>query len=573
MDDRDTEEENDRNKIFAQYEDKSKIFEKIIAVLIGFGVFFFFTAFWQYFSIQFEIAKLLSDIREIETNIASVNQQINDTSQQELKVQNDITNNEDSLRQINSDMEAIGKSLNGVDNLMQNITISRENLRNFIRSISDDDVVLSKCGNRFETSESEWINCNVNATVNEYILKYEEIIKQDIVTPIETLSNESGSLVKPGVLLERSQNLVKVFKESYRQNPNFWVTIEGKGRFFQDISDEADRTWNQGVDNITGVLNIGLTNLENKQGTLQEDLNLKVSNKQDLGKQLTKLRQDLGSLSGTNQTLTNNLALSQTKERDLTEKWKEIQSPFGSVPIELKEIIALFPLSLAAGFLVCSHLLTDSIRLRRSIHYSYLTKNSNPSVVNELKIAYVAPLWIDPSNPEKNNPLRIVILSVPLIIFIFSLIMIFYVWYYAPTVMTELAKLVYSGLYAISIGFFVYGYLLIKKELDYYSRKLPKSSKYRVNKVIEGNTRNLVTNRKISLEQAESLLQKLSDYRHFLDSGDFSKANDKIDEFTEEARQMGTTLKIEEEVQVLIEEANRLKIDHPTAKGKAESAG
>jgi hypothetical protein len=51
----DNREENDEyysNRIFQQYEDKIKTFYKVFAIVIGFGVFFFFTAFWQYFSIS-----------------------------------------------------------------------------------------------------------------------------------------------------------------------------------------------------------------------------------------------------------------------------------------------------------------------------------------------------------------------------------------------------------------------------------------------------------------------------------------------------------------------------------------
>ena len=297
-------------------------------------------------------------------------------------------------------------------------------------------------------------------------------------------------------------------------------------------------------------------------------------------RQITKFRNEQGLLSNKlgqllvdNNTLTDKLTSLQSMERDLTERWKKIQSPFGSVPIELKQLVALFPLSLAVGFLVCSYLITDAIKLRRAIHYSYQTRNTNASVVTDLKIGYIAPLWIDPSNPEKNNLGRFVILSVPLIIFIFSLIMTSYVWYYAPTVFSQLEKLVYSGLYAISIGFFVYGYLLIKKELDYYSNKLPKSSKFVVSEVIEGNLRNLVIDRKVSLEQAESLFEKLSDYRKLFNSGDFSKANERIDELIEETMQIAKMLEVEDRLKTLIVEAKKLRIDYPQDKRKANILG
>ena len=63
--------------------------------------------------------------------------------------------------------------------------------------------------------------------------------------------------------------------------------------------------------------------------------------------------------------------------------------------------------------------------------------------------------------------------------------------------------------------------------------------------------------------------QKLSNYKKFCDAGDLLKANECIDEFIEEVKEMGETLKLKEKLKILIEEANRLKIHYPYTKDKA----
>jgi hypothetical protein len=63
--------------------------------------------------------------------------------------------------------------------------------------------------------------------------------------------------------------------------------------------------------------------------------------------------------------------------------------------------------------------------------------------------------------------------------------------------------------------------------------------------------------------------QKLSNYKKFCDAGDLFKTNECIDEFIEEVKEMGETLKLKEKLKILIEEANRLKIHYPYTKDKA----
>jgi len=614
----DNEEEiNDSQKIFERYENKSKTFEKIFAILIGFSVFFFFTAFWQYYSVQYEKANLLPNITRVRDEITPISLEIRDISQEKLNVQRNITevnsdiqelqttinnkmipdieNVQNTISQISSDINAINQTIEGVVILRQNITDSPENLRDFIRQMNDKTIVSNVCGDRSQTNDTWWANCNVNEKVNEYFFGYGQIIQQNIVTPIQTLSNESQLGFDFQAFQQELDELQDWFNQKYEQNPLFWVTVEGKRHLFGDLDNGTAGLWNEyalGIANQRLVLEDNLTDKESNLKALQSELKALEDNltprqtevkklqeqSTQLDGNLTSLSANLDDLLARNQTLTSQLTPLQNIERDLTEKWEEIQSPFGSFPIELTELVSLFPVSLAVGFLVCSLLIKDMTRLRRLIHYSYQKKSSTSSIVADLKVAYIAPLWIDPSNPEQSKLLRFLVLSVPMVIFVVSLIMIFYLWFFtfndasSLTTVKEYEKLVYGGLYALSTGFFVYGYFLIKNGLESYFRQIPKNSQSMVNAIIEGGIRKLVKNRKISLEQAYTLIQKLSDYKRFRDDGDFLRANLQIDEFIEQLSEFSELLKLEDEMRVVKEEAHRLRIEYPYGgKEKAET--
>src|SRR5690606_23410950 len=48
--------------------------------------------------------------------------------------------------------------------------------------------------------------------------------------------------------------------------------------------------------------------------------------------------------------------------------WQEIETPFGTLPVGLNELTLLFPVLMAAGFMLCSSLFVESLLLRREFH-------------------------------------------------------------------------------------------------------------------------------------------------------------------------------------------------------------
>lgn len=208
--------------------------------------------------------------------------------------------------------------------------------------------------------------------------------------------------------------------------------------------------------------NEAISSYYKRNSSLSHNLAMAISNKTSSQKRLIEA--------------TNATKIDSAKLVNLTKRWEEIQSPFGNFPIDFTNLLAIFPISLAGGFLVCSVLLSQSIHLRRAIHHNYAKKKGSGDNVKDKDIHLFAPLWIDPVNVEQNKFLQFLILLIPFIIFLLSVTMIIYSWQYAPSepfaAANNLSKNIYYSLYAFDIGIFIFSYWRIINEVRYYYYKL-----------------------------------------------------------------------------------------------------
>ena len=101
-----------------------------------------------------------------------------------------------------------------------------------------------------------------------------------------------------------------------------------------------------------------------------------------------------------------------------------ISTPFGELPVGLNELVLLFPLLLAAGFLASGSALADTLRLRHAYHKLCWRQDPEQSVFTREHIALVAPLWMDPLDPPRRRLLARVILAVPALLFVLAVLIL-----------------------------------------------------------------------------------------------------------------------------------------------------
>jgi hypothetical protein len=115
-------------------------------------------------------------------------------------------------------------------------------------------------------------------------------------------------------------------------------------------------------------------------------------------------------------------------------------------------MVLLFPVLLAAGFVLCASLLSESLTLRQEFHW--LSRERDPEAIffDNARIALVAPVWIDPLQSLGHRVYRAAILALPVAIFIVAIFLLFDSSLLFGPFMREarLPLLIYLALYVLS---------------------------------------------------------------------------------------------------------------------------
>ena len=138
----------------------------------------------------------------------------------------------------------------------------------------------------------------------------------------------------------------------------------------------------------------------------------------------------------------------------------------------LIEMISLYPMSLALGFLVSISILRDIYQLRRALYQLYKKRHPDSDLLSKEYIVINAPLLINPLIPTQNQLAHFFILIMPFLFFSTTLIMLLYIWFFIHdplnvlSYMTYFNRIVYGVLYILSIALFSYSFVIIMKEYN-----------------------------------------------------------------------------------------------------------
>lgn len=167
-------------------------------------------------------------------------------------------------------------------------------------------------------------------------------------------------------------------------------------------------------------------------------------------------------------------ALNRTLARlDGMKGLQNIQTPFGPLPIGLNELVLLFPVLLAGGFVLCASLFADSLELRREYHRLARLKDPGGGVLDDARIGLAAPVWIDPLQPPLHRIYRAAILALPVALFVAALALLADNLFFGPFMAeARLGSAVYLGLYGVSALAVLEGCRRIHRALRAYPRNL-----------------------------------------------------------------------------------------------------
>lgn len=100
---------------------------------------------------------------------------------------------------------------------------------------------------------------------------------------------------------------------------------------------------------------------------------------------------------------------------------QNIETPFGTLPVGLNELVLLFPILVASGFMLMTSLFVESLVLRREYHLLTRLVDPQSEVLPDRRVALMAPLWIDPLTPVAYRIYRGIILCLPVLVFVFTI--------------------------------------------------------------------------------------------------------------------------------------------------------
>ena len=437
-------------RIGLSYSTKLKLFKVIFSLLIVLGSFFFFTTLLPYIYIHIE--------KE------NISKQQNDTLYE-------INQLNSKIKQVKNGIYILGESNNIFKALHDQIIRGPEDLRAFAVNLwlpnSSQTGLQNTIDKGFQNCSMtpavtyEWLDCNVRTKISSQLDGYKQLLYHNITVPVlmvgeELLESKDKIALKEELddiqqsLLDKLDNQKKEMK-IYPQI--FTLTMSGSAEANVIFNEMFLDSWNE-YEQIIGDQNNRLkdllpkiqSNLGKKGGDLLSDL-------EDEKKRLQKTSDEL---------------LTQIDQIDM--RFKHPVSPFQN--ILLIEIIPLFPMSLALGFLVSISILRDVYQLRGALYQLYKKRYSESDMLIDQHIVVNAPLWIDPLKPTQNHIGRFFVLVIPFLFFLITLIMLIYMWFFIHDTFnlfsdaTYFNRIIYGMSYALSIAIFTYSFLIIIKEYN-----------------------------------------------------------------------------------------------------------
>jgi len=415
-------------RIYDLYQNKSNNFQKNLRLLLGFALLFLFIILIPYVTIT-----VLND---------GMNERLQ-SLQEEMDQKSKILK---TYQNVQSAIEGLQRKLKRGPMSLREFILSLPPVNLESQNIAQSNIAVQQMQSDQTSMElpnlnagENWANIRIQQEVQRRFDDYKWTITEKILKPLQSLQNDAILVIDFATIKPGLDTLQAIFSTEIKQNPQFWITFQGKGETYNKLDKAVQRFW------------------ETNGFAIKEQSDLLEKEKPKLEKMKNELDSQLKEL--------------HIKETEIENRLKQIEFPFGKLPIGLNESIAVFPVLLAIGFVVLASSLRDTIRLRKNYHKLYQSKDPKQKILTDEQIMLIAPLWIDPLNIKNKNIFSFLILSIPFFIFIVSCSMIFYSWTIPGFLrFGELLNWwLYGGLYALGLLIFIYGYYLVSSAVKSYN--------------------------------------------------------------------------------------------------------
>ena len=293
--------------------------------------------------------------------------------------------------------------------------------------------VQESCGS--PSNRDAWMDCRIRQYMAARAAQWQAILANEIATPLETLNNKEFDQWKAD-LQAGMKKLAERARSEMASNPRFWREFNQNAPVYRSMVDGVHQFWadhrfeeiGRRMEEAASVWRADVEKLNNKKEEIQK------------------------SKEGLNNAL------------------KNIKTRFGKLGLELKDAILLAPVAFSALFMLAAMNLCKNIRLRKSFHRLFQSKDPQKAVLTDSEVALAMPLWVDPLSPPLQRKIKSAVLLIPALASFLTLLVVFYCWTMPDTFpsLTGLDCMKYSFYYLIGAGLFFIGFQRIRSAVRNY---------------------------------------------------------------------------------------------------------
>lgn len=442
-----------------------------------------------------ERATLETEVGILQENIASLNaaleQNILDAAARTGErgaLKRRLTKNSSDRQRQRDKAQSLESAVKGIETTLASFDAKQrvDNLRNWFSETAFGPNRDPAC----ESAEPHvYLSCLVKKKLEADWKRDFTLIRREVVEPLRGIAPEVV-----GEIEDELSAAKKSFRERLAENQGFWRSISGKQALMGKLSDD----FKQAFEHIRNIVNSRLATIAQRSTDLEAKIAELEQAGQELGNELAMLDRQLTEieaetaaksreLNGKESAITENergqaeltKQVTRVQEQidalpdpeDIEKEREEIEarlasfeSPFGEIPIGLKEAVLAYPLILAASFMVCVLLLSRLLHLRREFRDSLARERSLRAADVARRVVALAPLWFDPGRALWANPALVLAFLIPFALFVATGWLILNDWLLqlGDTASAENLRTFYAGLYGLGLAVFAAGLLRVR---------------------------------------------------------------------------------------------------------------
>lgn len=287
------------------------------------------------------------------------------------------------------------------------------------------------------SSGEQQMICKVDRFVQYQLCEYEQSFDKGVLRSLSTLSDADQPLFNESELADEFQKMREILRSHIQQKPRFWITVQGKGEMSITLDTEIKNLWKA---------------LREKIQPVMDGLDVRID---DGNSKIALMKRNQKSLT--------------ERQKQLSARITEIESPIGKLPIGLTESVLVYPILLAFGFWFTAGIFVEHAGLRVELKDIETRGELVKESLGSWQIARLAPLWIDPENNSQIRVVRVLALLIPFFAFVLTVAAIIYSQLtLSSTLFSQVGinAIVYWVLYGISAIGFLFVLLRITRTLS-----------------------------------------------------------------------------------------------------------